>query len=924
MREPGLAKGAIVLTLFCLLVAITALVVKADPVPPTVSLLNPRAGGIVSGPFKVQVQAWDAAAEVTAVAVSGTDGGDGYPYSTTRNPNYSPGTGSAIWEVALTLAPGSYTLMARATSGSGEGLSRSVPITVAAAGVGDGTLLVRDNSSTLCLDCHALATHSSQYTSTKYGPWAIVCRDCHTPHQTRNLGLIRETIVTPNSGSKWVDFRMTTGDAAHSYVDSTAGGSTTGLCQVCHTQTQGTGGVARWRNSGNDDSHYTAPSTQRCTSCHLHTSGFTHGAGTGTGCITCHGHDVGYEYAAGQFSQGKGTAQSHSTHTENDADDLRGPNVACDECHNTSHYPTFKDGATTLAATTVCNTCHSPGGTYDGVNDPVIGAKANWRQGVYEGNALRAGKEKWCAGCHDNGASVIQAVNAPNVIGDESAATSYGTGYGYYKTGHGLPTDQTYPWTIKPGDPTQRAGAGLGCQSCHDSSSRHTDGMARTYRSVPTCSDLMDCWSFSGTPDSYRNGYRLKLVNGNVPMVVPRMGWTTDPSEFRLCFNCHDAQSIFTMSPPRSNFRAETTRYDSFHIYHLGMQESYASAWPSDWNYSSPVYVYGNTANVRFDSRVTCITCHNVHGSARLAMVNDGTLVQREPGFQIWYNAADMSHSLDPNPLACPQPIVPVNNLADSTGFLINMNNLRSTAGFCIGCHGGCSNGADIYRVQYRWPYEKLSSVTYQAQGSTGSTSVAVTFSQGVYSESNATGNLTVTDFTLYSLGGKTITAINHTAGQSTATVTLSAPPGSPPSSSNDSLGPATPLSIFDASGKSLSMGTPKQCIDTGSPIIGMGGVWPRPGSYFNPPSTNISFELVDYCAGIHWDTLTVRVDRSSDGSKTYGRNSPEVSISGGGVTINPANDFGDEDETVTISVSDDFGNAFLYTWTFCTGGCGM
>ncbi len=72
MREPGLAKGAIVLTLFCLLVAITALVVKADPVPPTVSLLNPRAGGIVSGPFKVQVQAWDAAAEVTAVAVSGT------------------------------------------------------------------------------------------------------------------------------------------------------------------------------------------------------------------------------------------------------------------------------------------------------------------------------------------------------------------------------------------------------------------------------------------------------------------------------------------------------------------------------------------------------------------------------------------------------------------------------------------------------------------------------------------------------------------------------------------------------------------------------------------------------------------------------------------------------------------------------------
>jgi hypothetical protein len=39
-----------------------------------------------------------------------------------------------------------------------------------------------------------------------------------------------------------------------------------------------------------------------------------------------------------------GTTQSHSTHTENDSDDLKGPFIMCCDCHDTNDYPFFKSG----------------------------------------------------------------------------------------------------------------------------------------------------------------------------------------------------------------------------------------------------------------------------------------------------------------------------------------------------------------------------------------------------------------------------------------------------------------------------------------------------------------------------------------------------------------------------------------------------
>ena len=82
------------------------------------------------------------------------------------------------------------------------------------------------------------------------------------------------------------------------------------------------------------------------------------------------------------------------------------------------------------------------------MNDPDIGAKTNWLEGVYSEGMLVTGKEKWCAGCHDEIPSEIQSITAPNVIGEENALTNYGLGYGFYKSGHGLPENQQYLYLL--------------------------------------------------------------------------------------------------------------------------------------------------------------------------------------------------------------------------------------------------------------------------------------------------------------------------------------------------------------------------------------------------------------------------------------------------------------------------------------------
>ncbi len=493
-----------------LAVAIGMVVLLANPagaaVAPTVSIVNPKDGGIVSVSFKVQVQAWDTAAPVTDVKISTNNGGDSYPYIATKNTNYSPGTGSAIWDYTFTsLATGSYTLKALATSASGQGFSRSVAITVVAAGTGDGTLLARDNSSVLCMDCHALSAHSSQFTSTKYGNWETVCRDCHTPHNTENIFLIKETINTPTSGPKAVQFRNTTGDATDSYTLSGAT-TPTNICQVCHTQTKNpTSLAARWRNTGNADTHFTAGTgTQRCTNCHQHSLGFRPESPGSIECTQCHSK---------QWSPMNTSTTTYHMYMQNAAASTLSP--------ENSRYPqqaAFGSGDVESDHRR-CLMCHADMDIFSPSNNPASPGRAyNLRTGVgtvplvndtttytntdFRGDLASGGI---CLSCHTN----VQMKNTTKRKDDGSTRTP--------------------SWNIS-----------------QFSVSAHNYTVSSTFSDGSTFNaNCVKCHNDSLTKDNQTSTYTFGLHDSSYRRMLSSLGLTgaTDPLEEQFCYRCHTSDT---------------------------------------------------------------------------------------------------------------------------------------------------------------------------------------------------------------------------------------------------------------------------------------------------------------------------------------------------------------------------------------------
>jgi len=503
--------------------------------------------------------------------------------------------------------------------------------------------------------------------------------------------LIKDAIKVPGSGEPgvWKQVKFFRNSGPNSYADNDS--TLDGVCQVCHTKTghfrnDGQGEDQMHRNADRGDPNGTAGET--CTAkCHKHIGGFGHGKGyTNVDlCVECHGHEEGTYYMIdGQYpynpgdasrlsqvpSRGFGSTTAHSTHTESwinsgngwgkttpesaGADDRRGPGIYCNSCHDIYNMPTFKsgvdrneDGLYTLDETDVCNSCHSPEGSYNGVETVgnSVGAKNNWRSnGVYSADnvTLKPGKEKWCAGCHDErhdaeqhssnintsaydaGAGISRGVDvfAPPVIGDEDDPYNYGTGWGFYKTGHGLPKDQSIP-----SSGGSKPGPGQECNNCHDPRLPHIDGNQRSF----DCADGCD-----GT--EHQAGYRLKF-----PMVVPLRDGKTElkESNYQLCFSCHDFQAI-TDEARGGNGSPNTTNYydvyegtKNLHNRHLRINANIASVdWSGGWN-----------------SRPTCIFCHNPHGTKNFAMIRTGDILDVDDkastglknGIKVWYRNANIT-----------------------------------------------------------------------------------------------------------------------------------------------------------------------------------------------------------------------------------------------------------------------------------------
>ncbi|MDA3936999.1 MAG: hypothetical protein PF636_09145, partial [Actinomycetota bacterium] len=373
---------------------------------------------------------------------------------------------------------------------------------------------------------------------------------------------------------------------------------------------------------------HASASSRPCGDCHGSTghSPQGHGGASDCGDSACHG--------------GSG---SHPVHL--DAADPRGPGgMECTDCHADGAFPRFASGTDSdssgridLDETDVCDDCHSPGGSYNGVDSgpapsgaQSVGAKDNWSSHAYETTStLSPGKERWCVGCHDGNPdvvgeepSLIDGVYAPPVAGNEQESYVYGTGWGFYETGHGTPTSTTIP--SNGFDP----GPGLECDTCHDNTETHIDGDRRSFDATTTAPST-----------AYRTSYRLDLVDGEDPMLVPwpwREPNTAD--NYRLCSQsgCHDPYPFLTETVEASstpslrgtNFWNEN-RNEGHNMHKLHLDMVNQLRWIADW---------GDT-NTR--TCITCISCHNVHGSTRLGMIHDGSLisdtVERRPGLRIWY-----------------------------------------------------------------------------------------------------------------------------------------------------------------------------------------------------------------------------------------------------------------------------------------------
>ena len=243
---------------------------------------------------------------------------------------------------------------------------------------GGGLLLDKANNETLCMTCHKYKSHFGDNIegriTTSPMERRMNCNDCHTPHDPTNTNRF---LLKPIINGITLDMAP-----SKNYVND----EQTGVCQVCHTQT------LHWRNDGSDPiPHF----TNGCPACHSHaneTASWAHNKGArgpATICVNCHGHEPGtyfdpdatYPYTPGNMpSYGRGTVKPHSTHTESwtttlpeeaGEDDKRGPAIYCSVCHDVDNVPTFKsgidadgDGVINLEETDVCDSCHSPGGSY--------------------------------------------------------------------------------------------------------------------------------------------------------------------------------------------------------------------------------------------------------------------------------------------------------------------------------------------------------------------------------------------------------------------------------------------------------------------------------------------------------------------------------------------------------------------------------
>jgi len=425
-------------------------------------------------------------------------------------------------------------------------------------------------------------------------------------------------------------------------------------CDACHVSTTADGiaisDLSRHVNgeydlapgSGITFTYSYASTGGSCTNISCHSDAVWGGTmNGGIGCEPCHGHSPGFEYLPDMFSQGKGSWKSHATHTQADGANVRGPNVACNACHDFDNFPYFKsgndtdsDGRISLNETTVCDACHSPGGAYDGVGDAEAGARTNWKFAIYSGSGLRSGKGNWCLTCHDDAPSLVNGSSAPNKAGN-------GTSYGYNLTGHGR-YSSFVRLSLQDSSAAGNPGAKCGCMDCHDSQAPHIASavddsrLKAGFENDRNNSNCVQCHAREGianhspfwftTFDAYSASAHGKVKCADCHDVHgssgPYTGMLRADNE-QLCYQCHRNGAV--ENNPLSASGLPASIHDVF-----TMPSS------SQHDIGAPLTVNGKEYTLQ------CASCHNVHlVTGRYASATTGkTPVTRFGSFTTLWGAA--------------------------------------------------------------------------------------------------------------------------------------------------------------------------------------------------------------------------------------------------------------------------------------------
>jgi hypothetical protein len=336
---------------------------------------------------------------------------------------------------------------------------------------------------------------------------------------------------------------------------------------------------------------------------------------------------------------------SHTTHI----DALKGPMVGddgCDICHASSF------DLSTLVANGVCDSCHSPGGVYNGVSDAVIGAANNWDDGVYEsdGKTLKAGKEKWCVGCHDNAPAYSKQTPIEIIVDNQDAGASftgawltstfapgfYGPDYHYHVSGAG---SDTFTWT-----PTiSTAGPYTVYGRWTQDPSRAPDATYKIYHDGPgSPTDVvvdqranggawvaLGTFEFDGSGDFVQlaqkaSGYviadAIKFESGGPATFAPNIAGDGSTYGFYVrghgknnngieCLDCHDASKGHidgehrTYSVDEVTYFADADYTDSYRLRNIGGQPAL--------NLPRGLYPPATNPLVFSEDFALCFDCHN-------------------------------------------------------------------------------------------------------------------------------------------------------------------------------------------------------------------------------------------------------------------------------------------------------------------------